>query len=336
MLGFGAGAQSSLSDTQMQNARATGYAIVAAKNPGRDFSIIVKKWDGSSTLEQTANQINGGWHAQAAIKGNYFSQSFDGSNFTVYSSVVTSEQSFDLYKANGTEWYVICSTLPPFSEQVNFTKKVGIGTTAPEAKLHVVSDGGTAKLYVGYGSSNYYDAGNHYFRGQSSSGNRMRIAPSGNVIIGSFDDNELGKLQVNGNIWSSGSLAIGTTGPVSNEYKLAVGGLVTAEKVRISKQTNWSDFVFEPNYTLPDLNDVKQYLTTHKQLPDIPSFMQAQGDIVKSIIDNLSQAGVKCNSCPSITQNLIKLYMKSIDQHLDDLVYVVANFGNKEGFFRNK
>ena len=37
--GFGVGAQSSLSDTQMQNARATGYAIVAAKNPGRDFII---------------------------------------------------------------------------------------------------------------------------------------------------------------------------------------------------------------------------------------------------------------------------------------------------------
>ena len=63
-----------------------------------------------------------------------------------------------------------------------------------------------------------------------------------------------------------------------------------------------------------------------------PAFIQAQGDKIKSIIDKLGKAGASCNSCPSNTQNLAKPYMKSIDQHLDDLDYMITNFGNKEGF----
>lgn len=58
-----------LSETQMRNARATGYAIVAARNPGRSFSIYMIPWDGVNTLEYNANtQINSGWHPQAAVR----------------------------------------------------------------------------------------------------------------------------------------------------------------------------------------------------------------------------------------------------------------------------
>lgn len=77
------------SQTITENARATGYATVAAKNPGADFSIYIIPWDGINTLEKNANdKINPGWHAQAAIKGNYFNQGFDNSDFTDYSSLV--------------------------------------------------------------------------------------------------------------------------------------------------------------------------------------------------------------------------------------------------------
>ncbi|PYF74189.1 hypothetical protein [Pedobacter nutrimenti] len=105
-----------LSEKQQLNARATGYGIVAAKNPGKSFSIYVIPWDGINSLEYNANnQINSGWHAQAAVKGNYFSQSFDGSDFSRYSSVVLSEEEFNAYKSLGTQWWIICSDLSPFS-----------------------------------------------------------------------------------------------------------------------------------------------------------------------------------------------------------------------------
>ncbi|MCT3809906.1 hypothetical protein CMU40_12605 [Elizabethkingia anophelis] len=123
-----------LSETQMQNARATGYAIVAAKNPGVDFSIYVIPWDGINSLEQNANnKINISWHAQAAVKGQYFNQSFDDSNFTGYSSVVTSQEEFDKYKSTGTQWWIICSTLPSYSSSISSKNgNIGIGTLNPE------------------------------------------------------------------------------------------------------------------------------------------------------------------------------------------------------------
>ncbi|MFC4815710.1 hypothetical protein [Flavobacterium sp. GCM10023249] len=117
-LGFYANSQT-VSDIQKQNARATGYAIIAAKNPGIDFSVMVIPWDGTNTLEQNAtNQINPSWHAQCAIKGNYFNQGFDTTNFTAYSSVVTSQEQFDIYKSTGTQWWIVCSVLPAFSPGV--------------------------------------------------------------------------------------------------------------------------------------------------------------------------------------------------------------------------
>ncbi|TKC04716.1 hypothetical protein FA048_18695 [Pedobacter polaris] len=137
-----AGFAQTLAETQQQNARATGYAIVASRNPGKNISIIVIPWDGTNTLEYNANnQLNSGWHAQAAIKGNYFDQAFDGNNFTAYSSVVLNQADFDLYKHTGTQWWIVCSpVIPPFSNSgitISDDQNVGIGTTTPKEKLSV-------------------------------------------------------------------------------------------------------------------------------------------------------------------------------------------------------
>jgi hypothetical protein len=128
-ISFGIKAQT-LSETQRQNARATGYSIIASRNPNVDFSVYVIPWDGVNSLEQNANtQINSSWHAQAAIKGNYYNQSFTGNDFSKYSTVVFSEERFNQYKNTGTQWWIVCSVLPPFSEKTNFNGNVGIGTT---------------------------------------------------------------------------------------------------------------------------------------------------------------------------------------------------------------
>ncbi|WP_264536557.1 hypothetical protein [Flavobacterium sp. N1736] len=130
-----------LSALQQQNARATGYAIVAARNPGRSFSVFMIKWDGINTLEDNANnQINPLWHAQAAVKGNFFDQTFVDNNFSTYSSVVISQSEFDTYKSTGSDWWIVCSFLPPFSNSGISTLEngnVGIGILSPKNKLDV-------------------------------------------------------------------------------------------------------------------------------------------------------------------------------------------------------
>ncbi len=64
-----------------------------------------------------------------------------------------------------------------------------------------------------------------------------------------------------------GFIGIGTAEP---KARLAVNGVVLAKKVRITP-INWADYVFEPSYDLPSLQQLEKFITHHKHLPDIPS-----------------------------------------------------------------
>ncbi|OEK03666.1 hypothetical protein BFP97_20030 [Roseivirga sp. 4D4] len=258
-----------LSETQKINARATGYAIVAARNPGIKFSIIMIPWDGQNTLEYNANnQINSGWHAQAAIKGNYFTQPFDGTDFSTYSSVVVSQAEFDAYKQHGTQWWIVCSTLQPFSNIGN-TNQTLEGTTTftgpirgyVNGALHILSDGG----YIQLGSQNTQwahintDRPSFYF-------NRRLTVNEG--ILSSYDED----------------LKLQTQGTTRMTIKRSSGDIVVnnnleSKKVKVTATPgSFPDYVFKPDYKLRSLSELSAFIKENGHLPNIPKAVEVEAN----------------------------------------------------------
>ena len=61
--------------------------------------------------------------------------------------------------------------------------------------------------------------------------------------------------------------------PSGSNYKLAVGGGILTEKIRVATNgtTFWADYVFEPSFKLKSLKEVENYIKENKHLPDVPS-----------------------------------------------------------------
>jgi len=73
-----------------------------------------------------------------------------------------------------------------------------------------------------------------------------------------------------------GIVGIGTTN--TQGFKLAVNGGILAEEVKVITDVPASDYVFEPDYKLKSLNEIKTYVETHKHLPEVPSAAEFKRD----------------------------------------------------------
>jgi len=74
----------------------------------------------------------------------------------------------------------------------------------------------------------------------------------------------------NGNVASYiGNVGIGTNS-VPTGYSLAVEGHIRTREIRVD-QDSWPDYVFQKEYPLPSLAEVRQHIETRGHLPDIPS-----------------------------------------------------------------
>jgi hypothetical protein len=66
----------------------------------------------------------------------------------------------------------------------------------------------------------------------------------------------------------NGNLGLNTLTP-DPAYRLSVNGKIRAKEIRV--ETGWADYVFDKNYELPALADVKSYIDQNHHLPEIPS-----------------------------------------------------------------
>jgi hypothetical protein len=79
--------------------------------------------------------------------------------------------------------------------------------------------------------------------------------------------------------------------------------LFRARRIRVDAE-NWADFVFEPNYQLMPLTEVKTYVQENKHLPGVPS----EKEIVEGGIDIAEMNKI-------LIQKVEELMLHMIDQN---------------------
>jgi hypothetical protein len=145
---------------------------------------------------------------------------------------------------------------------------IGIGTTNPSNKLHVV---GSTRLDVGTDRNLSFVS--------------WDLAGPGGITINAHNDaNDTHKplaiaatnilfhastLNATGDLYVEDNMGIGTTN--TQGYKLAVKGGIYCEEVKVVGNVPQADYVFEDDYELKPLKEVEIFIEENNHLPDIPS-----------------------------------------------------------------
>jgi hypothetical protein len=113
---------------------------------------------------------------------------------------------------------------------------------------------------------------------QNNSGSVLTVINSaGSVGIGTSTPNTNAKLDVSGNIFSSGKIAIGTTDMAKiSTYSLAVNGDAIFNKVKVKLYGVWPDYVFHRTYPLLPLSEVEKFIQQNNHLPEVPSAKEVE------------------------------------------------------------
>lgn len=139
--------------------------------------------------------------------------------------------------------------------------RFGIGTTTPTRTLDVNGPiGGKGVFFL---NSNQVNSTEIIMEKPSGAYYSMGCNDNQFVFYNHSSQKVFMMADVNDNV------GIGTT--VTHGNKLAVAGNILAERVRVKLQANWPDYVFEPSYKLPSLQELEAYVKKHQHLPDVPS-----------------------------------------------------------------
>ena len=179
-----------------------------------------------------------------------------------------------LLKSNGG--LSVGNNATPPSRGLYVYGNVGIGTTRAQEKLHVnghvlINGNYTLKLGTEDSNSGYFTIGNspkHYNTYCDIKGNLS--FRNTNAVKGQVQSVPL-MIQKNGTVtmgvWETYDNSVRDT----QGHRLMVKGGILCEKIKVIGDVPSSDYVFEEEYDLLPLSEVKQFILENKHLPEVPS-----------------------------------------------------------------
>jgi hypothetical protein len=280
----GIGTSTPASTTKLEINQTAG---TAGQNQG------LKIWAGNSFNYFGNSQVlfsygGGGGAYSHAIKTRHRSDGISGNAFDFYlwqpGDPVGGEGSLNVMTLNGGN--------------------VGIGTSSPQAKLEVFNPGplgtssGSSLLLTrlsGSGNLNYFMDNTWLYRDASGSDWLTARLHNGISIDGSFltpgvdtrtwwerapfqDIQSFGTGSTTYLTIKGGNVGIGSLNP---NQKLTVNGTIYGKEVKVDLSVPGPDYVFEKNYQLPTLEEIKAYIDQNKHLPEVPSAAEMERNGVR-------------------------------------------------------
>jgi hypothetical protein len=168
--------------------------------------------------------------------------------------------------------------------RITGTGRVGIGTNNPSAVLEIKTNGAEAgwKHTWSNGSLTSYASAGFQATNLQATGSPFRISHGGtNGIV----------------LTAAGNILMGPTPNLTGAtgYLVSIGGKVIAEEVMVQVKANWPDYVFEKDYRLPTIPELKKYTDENKHLPGIPAAADIEknglelGDMQKKMLEKIEQ-----------------------------------------------
>lgn len=253
----------------------TGMQIAGTTNNQTELSLIAQN---SNLTALSFNRSNGTLAAPTAISNNFNLgwinfNGHNGTSFQTSSSIrsLTTETWTSTGRGSYLSFHTTNAGTNTLLERLRIDDggNVGIGTVAPNGKLHIEHNGTDTDPHLRIHSTGSWSRINW----STNTNANTWIAQS--FLESATAADNYWRLEYGGTprfyVAGNGNVGIGTSSP---DNKLDVLGIIRANEVIV--ETGWADYVFQDNYKLKPLNEVEAFIKENKHLPSVPSAAKIQ------------------------------------------------------------